>query len=82
VATGEQNELRERRDFTSSFNAYRSFQGPRAKIFLSVYQNRTSVFQKYVIVFAHPASARGALRPIVTKRGARDAMDALDSRDE
>jgi hypothetical protein len=76
VATGEQNELRDK-----LLQCDRSFQGPRAKIFLSVYQNNTSVFQKYVCLRSSRLGKR-ALRPIVTKRGARDAMDALDSRDE
>ena len=44
-------------------------------------KSRLPFFQN-MIVLAHPAAARGALRPIVTKRRQRDAMDALVARDE
>jgi hypothetical protein len=70
-----QNRMREKSKFMKKFNVDSTVQMAREKYF-------TSVFQKSVVSSRHPASARGTLRPIVTKREAGCGGRGSVGRDE
>jgi hypothetical protein len=56
---------------------------PKKNAFVQTSRQKYSAseFRKIMVLSVHPASMKRGVRPIVTKRGARDAMDAVALQD-